>query len=145
MQTPGTVEFAFCAVVGFIAVFAVISAIAGAGNWSSLVKNGLPARGILLSVNSTATAAPSSITNRLERRTVDLDVELPGQAPYVVTCAVLMPVNLRSVVLPGATVELRVDPKKRDVIAIVGPGVGVPFAPFLAPPPGAVPLPGGKS
>jgi Cu/Ag efflux pump CusA len=61
---------------------------------------------------------------RVESRQVVLDVEIPGQAPYEVTTNVLVPLNLRADVMPGATVELRVDPKNNRTIAIVGPGSG---------------------
>ena len=41
---------------------------------------------------------------------------------------------MRGDVLPGATVELRIDPKNRANVAIVGPGAGHAFA-SSAPPP----------
>jgi hypothetical protein len=69
---------------------------------------------------------------RFERRDVLLDVELPGEPPYEVKTSVLVPANLVRDVLPGATVELRIDSRSRTNIAIVGLGIGLPAANSLA-------------
>ncbi len=53
-----------------------------------------------------------------------MDIEIPGQPPYEATVTPLVPTNLVRDVLPGATVELRIDPKRPTQLAIVGPGVG---------------------
>lgn len=95
------------------------------GPFNRLVKKGQPAKGILLAVPSAgARAAGSTPTNPIEVAQVTIDIEIPGQAPYEVNCAAFYPRNMRGDVLPGATVELRVDPTKRDQVAIVGPGSG---------------------
>jgi hypothetical protein len=92
--------------------------------YQALLRNGLPARGILLSVTSTPSGSVGVGLYKLQLRQVSLDIELPGQAPYETTTTVAIPLNLVRDVLPGATVELRVDRKHPDNIAIVGPGVG---------------------
>ena len=92
--------------------------------YQALLRNGLPARGILLSVTSTPSGSVGVGLYKLQLRQVRIDIELPGQAPYETTASVAIPLNLVRDVLPGATVELRVDRKHPDNIAIVGPGVG---------------------
>ncbi len=87
----------------------------------SLGLGGTPARGILLAVDSTGTRAG---TNQESRR-VTIDIEVPGQPPYEVRTVATFPTCLRGDVLPGATVELRVNPKNHNApVSIVGPGVG---------------------
>ena len=97
-------------------------------------RNGTPARGILLAVDSYSTkiempgpavSRTGVLMPRYVRRGVTTDVEVPGKPPYEVTTSVVIPTNLDRDVLPGASVELRVSGNK---IAIVGPGAG--FAGF---------------
>jgi hypothetical protein len=118
------------AFVGFIVVFLIIfvlkkaNTIAVGGNrYDVLVARGIPARGILLSVASTGTKAGTQ-ARRFEVRQVRIDVEIPGQAPYETNATPWIPINLVRDVLPGATVELRVDPKNPSNMAIIGPGTG---------------------
>lgn len=93
----------------------------GQGFGSSLGLGGTPARGILLAVDSTGFKAGTN----LESRRVTIDVEIPGQPPYEVRTVARFPTCLRADVLPGATVELRVNPRNRNApVSIVGPGVG---------------------
>jgi hypothetical protein len=118
-------EFIGCLVplfVGFLIIRAIWTAIAGPGG--GLLKNGVPARGILLQVSWMATRVQGSTTQPMERREVLIDVEVPGRPPYEVRAQALVPINLRNDVMPGATVELRVDPKDPKNLAIVGPGSG---------------------
>ncbi|HVV81765.1 MAG TPA: hypothetical protein VHE35_01755 [Kofleriaceae bacterium] len=111
----------FLAIV--IVVVLVTKAGSPAGQYDRLLSGGVPARGILLRVASTGTKAGTA-ARRFEVRQVYLDVEVPGQPPYEIAARPYIPMNLVRDVLPGATVELRVDRKRRDRIAIVGPGVG---------------------
>jgi hypothetical protein len=92
--------------------------------YQALLRSGLPARGILLSVTSTPSGSVGVGLYKLQLRQVRIDIELPGEPPYETTASVAIPLNLVRDVLPGATVELRVDRKHPDNIAIVGPGVG---------------------
>jgi len=65
-----------------------------------------------------------SVSRRFELRQVYIDVEIPGKPPYETSSRAVIPINLVRDVLPGATVELRVDPKNPSKIAIIGPGTG---------------------
>lgn len=118
------------AFVGFIVVFLIIfvlkkaNTIAVLGNrYDVLLARGIPARGILLAVASTGTKAGTQ-ARRFEVRQVRIDVEIPGQAPYETNATPWIPINLVRDVLPGATVELRVDPKNPSNMVIIGPGTG---------------------
>lgn len=96
--------------------------------FDQLMATGIPAKGILLQVSSTGTKVGLA-TRRFDVRQVTVDVEIPGQPPYVVTTSPAIPINFVRDVLPGATVELRVDRKDNTKLVIVGPGTGfVPAA-----------------
>jgi hypothetical protein len=117
------------AVFGLIFIFVIIMVVKGAaaggslGSYDSLVAKGIPARGILLQVSSTGTKI-GSVSRRFELRQVYIDVEIPGKAPYEISATPVIPINLVRDVLPGATVELRVDPRNPSKMAIIGPGTG---------------------
>ena len=91
--------------------------------YAGLLRNGRPALGILLQVGNTGTSL-EGVSPAVECRDVTLDIEIPGEAPYEMRLTVQFYANLRASVLPGATVELRVDAKNRQRVAIVGPGTG---------------------
>jgi hypothetical protein len=96
---------------------------------SSLLQGGVPARGILLKVGTQRNAKGTAVPGFYEVRAVTIDVEVPGQAPYQCDCTLYVPANLRRLVLPGATLELRLDPRApRSNIALFGPGVGLSAA-----------------
>lgn len=119
------------AVVFLVVIFfIVIGAIASPkNNRNKLLQKGLPARGILLAVQSMPAGSIGVGLQKLQQRVCVMDVEIPGRAPYEITVTALIPLNLVRDVLPGATVELRVDARDPNNIAIVGPGVG--FNPAL--------------
>jgi len=125
--------------VGFIIMAVLIAVLSGVGNpasaYDALLRNGTPARGILLRVASTPSGRGGSMQRRFQLRSVVIDVEIPGREPFVVSVTPWIPMNLVRDVLPGATVELRVDPSRPDRIAIVGPGVGFTGLAQLLPPP----------
>lgn len=123
---------ALCPVL-FVVGIIVIGLLSGGNPYARVLKRGVMARGILLSVDSLATSVVKGV-NGVERRDATVDVEVPGQPPYEVTGQLYIPTNLRDLALPGATVEVRVDPKKPTVIALVGPGIGLPAAAFLTSP-----------
>lgn len=121
------------AVIGLVVVFFFIVVIAGSKSgttgtrgYDRLLATGTPARGILLQVDSTSLPVEGSRFSGvpMQRRNCYLDVEIPGQPPFEIQAQVLVPLRLAGDVLPGATVELRVDPRNRNNIAIVGPGAG---------------------
>jgi len=108
-----------------LVIWLVIKAAAGSqGQYQRLSRTGVPARGILLSVSSMPSGSVGVGLNKLQQRQVYIDVEIPGEPPYELSVVALIPLNLVADVLPGATVELRVDPKNRNQVVIVGPGVG---------------------
>lgn len=90
------------------------------GGFDRVAANGTPARAIVLSVGSTASRVSLGM-RRFERRSVVLDVEVPGQQPYVMSGAVLIPRGVVEV-LPGGSVEVRVDPSNPNNVAVMGPG-----------------------
>lgn len=107
--------------------------------WSGLygpcyrvLRSGVPARGIVLQVGARAQAQGSKSSGLYEVRTVALDVEIPGRAPYECSCSLYIPQGLRPLVLPGATLELRVGSSQE--IAVYGPGVGLAYADFAGAP-----------
>ena len=99
--------------------------------YNALLQNGTPARGILLSVSNMSAGSAGVGMYKFQQRTVSIDIEVPGQPAYEAMVTALIPLNLVRDVLPGATVELRVDPKDPNNIAIVGPGVGFNAATLL--------------
>jgi hypothetical protein len=80
--------------------------------------NGLLARGLILHAYSTATEGTLG-GQRVEYRRLRLDVEVPGQAPYEVSVTPAIPRICEA--LPGATLDLRVNPRDPNDITVVGP------------------------
>lgn len=125
--------FVFLLVVGFLIYRAIRrsrasslpSATSGTMDCYALLQMGVPAAGILVQVGTQRTLWGTANPGYFEARRVSIDVELPGQQPYRVDGPIYVPANLRRLVLPGATVELRVDPAAPRNIAVFGPGVGV--------------------
>ncbi len=119
------------AIVVVVLVLWVIIKAAGSGNASSTASGynaisakGISGRGILLAVSNMSIGSVGTGLFKMQQRSVTIDIELPGQAPYQATVIALIPMNLVRDVLPGATVEIRVDPRDSTNIAIIGPGVG---------------------
>ena len=81
---------------------------------------GVYARGLILSANAYSTGV-SFGGRRFEKRSVVLDVEVPGQQPYVINVDLLIPRGLVRAV-PGDALDLRVDPSNPTNIAVLGPG-----------------------
>jgi hypothetical protein len=112
-----------CLIFGIVGFVLLMRAFGGMGP-GKLLTSGLVARGILLRVDIPLTrwAAEGGRQNWQKRR-LRIDVELPGQPPYEIDDWVQFPTNMSGAILPGATVELRVDPKKHKRVVISGPGV----------------------
>ncbi len=123
----------FAFVFAMIFVVAISAFIAGnpATRFDRLSTVGIPARGILLAVAQRPSGMVGPIGRRFQARSIRIDIEIPGRAPYEVGSLAWIPMNCVRDVLPGATVELRVDPQKPNSFMIVGPGVG--FAPPIVP------------
>lgn len=94
----------------------------GTGGVGSLAS-GTPARGIMLQVSSTGTRTTYNGL-RYEIRSARVDIEITGYAPYEANTNVYIPTNLVRDVLPGSTMELRVDSTNRAMVLVVGPDVG---------------------
>jgi hypothetical protein len=89
----------------------------------SILQGGVQARGILLKVGSQRRPMGSA-GSYYEMRAVTIDVEIPGKEAYETDCMLYVPSNLCRLILPGATLELRV--QSSNSIAVYGPGVGLP-------------------
>jgi hypothetical protein len=117
--------FTICLVVLVGLVWAIVK-LATMGGPTRLLQTGLIARGILLRVDIPLTRWSAEGGRQLfQRRQLRIDVELPGRAPYEVDQLVQFPTNLSKLILPGATVELRVDPKNPKKLVVSGPGVAL--------------------
>ena len=99
----------------------------GGALYDKALDRGTPARGILLWVAPRGTPSGTA-ARRFHLRQVKIDIEIPGQRPYVVDTMATIPMNLVRDVLPGATLEVRVDPSDPTKVTIVGPGAG--FSPM---------------
>ncbi len=106
--------------IGFPILISVIKAIAASAS-TRVLTSGVPARGLVLSVSQTGFAVLQGGT-RYERRTVVLDVEMPGRPPFQIQGQPLIPKYFVRNVLPGTFVELRMDSSKPQNFAVVGPG-----------------------
>jgi hypothetical protein len=144
VMVAGKIAAILLLVAGFYVLGVAAKAMPSLAGYAGLAANGIPARGILLQVNPVATSLQGG---QIKVRQVLVDVEVPGQAPYEVSVSAMMPTNLSADVIPGATMELRLHPKNRTTIAIVGPGVGFAGGSLLAPgyPGGGPGSPGGPA
>lgn len=89
----------------------------------SLLSGGTPARGIMLAVASTGTRT-TYYGQRCEVRQARVDIEVRGVAPFELQTNVYIPSNLVRDVLPGSTMELRINPSNYAMVLVVGPDVG---------------------
>ena len=101
--------------------------LAGSMDLATLLQQGVPASGILIKVGTQRTLWGSASTGYYEVRSVSIAVEVEGKPPYQCDCSLYVPANLRRLILPGATIELRVNPRSPQNIAVFGPAVGVAF------------------
>jgi hypothetical protein len=106
------------------------------GELDRLAATGTPARGLVLQVAPQRTGRVAWNGRSFEQRSVVLEVEIPGQAPYEISLQPLIPQAMARNVLPGATIDLRVDPANPQNIAIVLPGG---FSPAFVGAPGPAP------
>jgi len=98
-------------------VFVVVLKAKGGGR-NALLQRGVLAHGIILQADQFATET-TYLGQRFELRNLTLDVEVPGQAPYEVRFQARVPRIVEA--LPGATLDLRVNPSSQSSIEIVGP------------------------
>ena len=113
-------------VVVFVVVWLLVKAgtknlQTSAGAISQLGQSGVRARGLVLQSSQLATGVTLN-GQRFERRTMTIDVEIPGQAPYVISNGVfLLPRGLVEAA-PGSSLELSVDAADRTRVVVLGPG-----------------------
>ncbi len=115
---PFAVAFVIFVVLVVIVRFAVRSAAQSGAAANFLLTNGLLARGLILQADSMATEGTLR-GQRVEYRQLRLDVEIPGQPPYEALVRPAIPRICEA--LPGAALDLRVDPRDRNNISVVGP------------------------
>lgn len=103
-----------------IAIMKAMSPNTGALGFDRLAARGTPARGLVLQSSMLATNVRMNM-RRFERRQMTLDVEIPGQAPYQCSGTFLIPRGLVEAI-PGASLELAVDPRNPQSVVVTGPG-----------------------
>jgi hypothetical protein len=86
----------------------------------ALETKGLRGRGLVLSCVQLGTGVTLN-GRRFEKRTMTLDVEIPGREPYVSTGDFLMPRGVAETI-PGASLDIAVDPRNPNQILVLGPG-----------------------
>jgi hypothetical protein len=119
--------------VGFLIGFALIGIViwliarSSSGNLltstaaiDSLARKGLRARGLVLSCNQMSTGVTIN-GRRFERRTMMLDVEIPGRPAFLTNGIFLVPRGIVEAT-PGSSLELAVHPTNMTQIAVLGPG-----------------------
>jgi hypothetical protein len=82
------------------------------------VKRRVLARGLILRA-SASSAETTYRGQRFELRDLTLDVEVPGQAPYEISVTARVPRIVEA--LPGATLDLSLDPASPNDLEILGP------------------------
>jgi hypothetical protein len=102
----------------FVIFIVVVLVVRAQKQASGLVPSGLRAHGIILQADQFSTET-SYLGQRFELRRLTLDVEVPGRAPYEVSITPRIPRIVEA--LPGATLDLRVDPSNPQNIQVIGP------------------------
>lgn len=130
-----------CALIGFGA----LSGRSRAQQAATLSTNGVLGRALILQAAATVSGRATVGGQRFEMRNLILDIELPGQAPYEISVTPMIPRIVEA--LPGASVDVRVDPKSPNDVLIVGPAgssAWLPAAmPFMQQVPGVAATPSG--
>jgi hypothetical protein len=121
------VDYVFVIIVGVVVLVQIARAVSrsrspsqSAGALDALAASGIPARGLVLTCSQYAIGVTLS-QRRFEKRTMTIDVEIPGREPYVATGDFLVPRGLLEVV-PGASLDLSVDARDPNRIVVLGPG-----------------------
>ena len=113
-------------VIGIIVAFIAFVMSKAAGNASGVGaldrvrQSGVPARGLVLASSVVSTGVTVGF-RRFEQRPMTIEVEVYGQAPYVIQGTFMVPRGLVEGI-PGSSLELSVDPRNPNQIAILGPG-----------------------
>jgi hypothetical protein len=116
-----------CAIIGF----SILSSRSQAQQLGALNTGGILGRGLILQASSTISGRALVNGQRYEMRALVLDIELPGQPPYEVSVTPAIPRIVEA--LPGAAVDVRVDPKDPQNVSIVGPAGSSGWLPTAMP------------
>jgi hypothetical protein len=108
----------------FFIVFALVKSASsrafGVGNFDRLAQSGVRGRALVLAASSVAVGFRMGM-RRFERRTMTLEVEVPGREPFIVQGTYPVPRGLVEPI-PGSSLEVAVDPRGSGQIAVLGPG-----------------------
>jgi hypothetical protein len=110
-------------VIIFIVFFLVKSASSralGVGNYDRLMQSGVRGRALVLASSNIAVNFRIGM-RRFERRTMTLEVEIPGREPFIAQGTYPVPRGLVEPT-PGSSLEVAVDPRGSGQIAVLGPG-----------------------
>ncbi len=115
----------------------IMSSVAGRRNKRirALETSGVRGRALVLS-SSFLTTSTTINGVRYEQRQMTLDIDIAGRAPYVTSGLFSIPRGMVEPV-PGASLDVAVDPSDQNLLSVLGPGgfsgpwirVGVP-APY---------------
>jgi hypothetical protein len=110
-------------IIVVVVVFFILRAMVrgSGGGIPALEAKGLRARGLVLSCSPVSLGGTTIGGRRFERRTMTLDIEIPGTEPYVSTGNFLIPRGVVEAV-PGASLDLAVHRSDKNKIAVLGPG-----------------------
>jgi hypothetical protein len=108
----------------FFIVFALVKSASsrafGVGNFDRLSQSGIRGRALVLAASSVAVGFRMGM-RRFERRTMTLEVEVPGREPFIVQGTYPVPRGLVEPI-PGSSLDVAVDPRGNGQIAVLGPG-----------------------
>ncbi|HTQ44771.1 MAG TPA: hypothetical protein VMI75_18550 [Polyangiaceae bacterium] len=114
-------------VAGFIffIIFVIVKAgnagrALAAGNYDQLAQKGVRGRALVLASTNIAVNLRIGM-RRFERRTMTLEVEIPGREPFIAQGTYAVPRGLVEPT-PGSSLEVAVDPRGSGQIAVLGPG-----------------------
>jgi hypothetical protein len=110
-------------VIVCIVVFLILRAMVrgSGGGVLALEAKGVRAHGLVLSCSQLSRGGSTMRGRRFEKRTMTLDIEIPGSEPYVITGDFLIPRGVVEAV-PGASLDLAVHRSNKNQIAVLGPG-----------------------
>jgi len=115
----------FVAAFIFFIVFVIVKAgnagrALGVNDYDRLLQNGVRGRALVLASTSIAVGFRIGM-RRFERRTMTLEVEIPGREPFIAQGTYPVPRGLVEPI-PGSSLEVAVDPRGSGQIAVLGPG-----------------------
>ena len=92
----------------------------GVGTYDKLMRSGVRGRALVLASSNMAVSFRIGM-RRFERRTMTLEVEVPGREPFIAQGMFPVPRGLVEPI-PGSSLDVAVDPRGTGQIAVIGPG-----------------------